>query len=77
MRTRERGRLLLLSEFIEVLVARFWEQLLKDLIAELKKLKYVSSLQSYLEEFDVILSRTNLNGAQTISLFLGWAKRGS
>lgn len=77
MRTRERGRLLLLSEFIEVLVARFWEQLLKDLIAELKKLKYVSSLQSYLEEFDVILSRTNLNEAQTISLFLGWAKRGS
>lgn len=71
LRIKERGRLLVWNEFVVVLIAIFGEQLFKDQLAKLKKLKYVGSLQSYEEQFDLRLSTTNLNEAEAISHFLG------
>lgn len=68
---REKGKALQRSKFVEALVARFGDQLFEDPIAELKKLQQVSSLQTYLEEFDLKLCETNLSEAQAISYFLG------
>lgn len=59
------------SKFVEALVVRFREKLFEDLVAELKKLKQVSSLQTYLQEFDLQLSKSNLSEAPVISHFLG------
>lgn len=71
---RERGKMLLWKEFVEILLARFGEQLFNDPLAELKKLRQVCSLQLYQEEFDLRLSRTSLNEEQAINHFLGGLK---
>lgn len=56
----ETGGTVLWNEFMAALVDRFGEQLYEDPVVELKKLSQVSSLQFYLEEFDLRLCKTNL-----------------
>ena len=53
----------------------FGEQDLLELIFEIKKLRQVSTLQHCLEEFDIKLSKTNMNESQAIGHFLGGLKR--
>lgn len=64
------GKVLLWSDFIATLCARFNDKAILDPIVELKKLKQTRSLKSYLEEFDTLLSKADLSESQAISHFL-------
>lgn len=45
-----------------------------DPLPEIKKLTQVGSLQSYLDEFDALLSKVDLTESQAVSHFLGGLK---
>lgn len=69
--TKEKGRMVLWDELVEVLIVRFGEQVVWDPTAEIKKSKQKGSLQQYLDEFDELLSKIDFNKAQALSQFLG------
>lgn len=71
LNTKDKGRVYLWKEFVDMLISQFGEQVYSDPATEIKKLRQVGTLQQYLEEFDVLFSKSGLNEAQAVSHFLG------
>lgn len=69
--TRDKEKVFLWEEFVDILMARFREQVVWDPIVELKKLRQDGFVQQYLEDFDIMLSKTNFIEGQAIYHFLG------
>lgn len=68
------GKMILWKDFMLALHARFEEDALSDPLSDIKKLKKTGSLSEYLEQFDALLSKVDLNETQDVSHLLGGLK---
>ena len=67
-------RVLQWEEYIHALSIRFGEALYYDPMAELKNLRQVGTVQTYLDKFDEILNGVHLPEDYTVSCFLSGLK---
>ena len=61
-------------EYVKALNIRFGTSVYEDPMADLMNLKHTGTLQSYMEDFDVVLSKVSLPEEYAISCFISGLK---
>ena len=69
-----KGRIPLWGEYVLAMKARFGALSYEDPMAEIKKLRQTGSLKDYLQSFDALLDKVQLNEEQALSCFLAGLK---
>ncbi|RVW71683.1 Transposon Ty3-I Gag-Pol polyprotein [Vitis vinifera] len=70
IKTRGNEAYLDLSEYVIALNARFGQHVFYDPIADLRNLRQIGSLQSYMDEFDELYPRADIKESHALSFFL-------